>query len=74
LRARSTRCCDDPALRARLSAAARDAFAKRWTPDAHLRGYFEMIRDAAVRKGKPDVAAKAAAALDALEHDASRTR
>jgi glycosyltransferase involved in cell wall biosynthesis len=65
---------DDPALRARLSAAARDAFAKRWTPDAHLRGYFEMIRDAAVRKGKPDVAAKAAAALDALEHDASRTR
>jgi hypothetical protein len=33
-----------------------------------------MIRDAAVRKGKPDVAAKAAAALDALEHDASRTR
>jgi glycosyltransferase involved in cell wall biosynthesis len=65
---------DDPALRARLGAAARAAFLARWTAEAHLRGYFAAIRDAAARKGKPDVAAKAAAALDALERDASRAQ
>jgi glycosyltransferase involved in cell wall biosynthesis len=35
----------DPGLAAQLGSAARAAYLERWTPDAHLRRYFDLIEE-----------------------------
>jgi glycosyltransferase involved in cell wall biosynthesis len=56
------RVAGDHALRERLAARGRAAYAERWTPEAHLRRYFLLVAELAESRGDADLAAAARAA------------
>ena len=62
----------DPALRASLSAQARNWYLEQWTEDRHLSGYFGLIAAAARRLGRASVAEAAERFAAEAETEAGR--
>lgn len=56
---------EDPELRRRLCERARAAYLERWTPEAHLARYLELIARLARARGNEELAAAAASAAAA---------